>query len=251
MIELQGDREILFVINEFGNRRKTWLTQYIALTQNGQSFGSTNERDVPYALNPEKKTYVFNITRATEPKMSLQILESINNGIVFSGKYESGTKIVANAKVVVMANTFNKQHEAQLSLDRFMILKLRMEMQQVKYEFTYFNEHGDKKTVLGTNGTPELVEAMAEGSEEKWKRKFCRWAAELPKWGFNVKKNLRLRQHGYDEAYHRMKRLQDLQSEEEMPTLTQQGVPELFETESESEEVEESTEEDFGTWTIV
>ena len=90
--------------HKFRNQRKTWLTQCIALTQNGQSSGSTNKRDVAYALDPEKKTYVFNITRATEPKMSLQILESINNGIVFSGKYESGTKIVANA------NGGNGQH---------------------------------------------------------------------------------------------------------------------------------------------
>ena len=86
MIEIQGNREILFIIDELGNEGKTWLTQYITLVRNGQSFDCTNKKDVAYALNPEKDTFVFDVTRATEPKMSLQILESIKNGIVFSGK---------------------------------------------------------------------------------------------------------------------------------------------------------------------
>ena len=140
LIEIQGDREILFVIDEQGNQGKTLLTQYITLTQKGQCFDSTNKKDVAYALNPEKKIFIFDMTRATEPKMSLQILESIKNGIVFSGKYESGTKIVAGAKVVVMANTFTELHEAQLSVDRFMILHLKPEMHSIAYEFTYWTK---------------------------------------------------------------------------------------------------------------
>ena len=65
LIELQGDREILFIIDEQGNQGKTWLTQFITLTKDGQCFVSTNKKDLAYALNPEKKIFVFDMTRAT------------------------------------------------------------------------------------------------------------------------------------------------------------------------------------------
>ena len=204
-----------------------------------------------YALNPEKKIFVFDMTRATEPKMSLQILESIKNGIVFSGKYESGTKIVAGAKVVVMANSFTELHEAQLSVDRFMILHLKPEMRSVGYEFTYWTASNEKKTVRGQNRTPrslkDIVDTMAL-TERRWKRKFMRWGAELYKWGHNVHKNLRLAQNGYDNKHHRMKLPQDFDEEnDEELSLTAQGVPDPFD---DSSSEEESEEEDFGTWVV-
>ena len=235
LLELQGDREILFVVDELGNQGKTWLTQYITLTKDGQCFDSTNKKDVAYVLNPEKKIFFFDMTRATEPKMSLQILESIKNGIVFSGKYESGTKIVAGAKVVVMANTFTELCKAQLSCDRFMILHLKPEMNEVGFKFTYWTKGSEKKTVTGPNGAPgnikEIVDQMAL-KEKRWKRKFMRWGATMYKWGFNVHKCLRLRQNGYDGEMHRMKRPQDFAEEEQ--SLTQQGIPDPFSS-SESE----------------
>ena len=255
LIEMQGDREILFVIDEIGNQGKTWLTQYITLTKEGQCFDSTNKKDVAYALNPEKKIFIFDMTRATEPKMSLQILESIKNGIVFSGKHESGTKIVAGAKEVVMANSFTEMHEAQLSCDRFMILQLKPEMGEISYEFTYWNQVNQKTMITGANGAPgsikEIVDKMAL-TERRWKRKFMRWGAEMYKWGFNVHKNPRLRQNGYDGGYHQMKRPQDFAEAEEELSLTQQGVPDPFESDDESSSSnEEDNEEDFGTWTVV
>ena len=253
MVEIQGDREILFVIHEIGNQGKTWLTQYMTILKDGQCFDSTNKKDVAYALNPEKNTFIFDITRATEPKMSLQILESIKNGIVFNGKYESGTKIVTKAKVIVMANSFNEMHEAQLSVDRFMILHLKPIMGQMNYEFQYWDGTNAKKTVTGPNGQPgtvkEIIDHMAL-TERRWKRRFMRWGAEMYRWGANVHPNLRRRQNGYDREMHHMKRPQDF-SEEEVPTLTQQGVPDPFETpEPEDGSSSESEDEDFGHWEV-
>ena len=160
---------------------------------------------------------------------------------LFSGEYESGTKIVAGAKVVVMANSFTELHEAQLSVDRFMILHLKPEMHHMSYEFTYWTKASSKKTVCGKNGAPgslkEIVDHIAL-HEKRWKRKFMRWGAELYKWGFNVHKCLRLAQNGYDGKYHRMKRPQDF--EEEELTLTQQGVADPF-TDSEGEAEEDNS----------
>ena len=181
--------------------------------------------------------------------MSLQILESIKNGIVFSGKYESGTKIVAGAKVIVMANSFTELHEAQLSCDRFMILHLKPEMSNVAFNFTYWTKGSEKKTVTGANGAPgnikEIVDQMAL-KEKRWKRKFMQWCAEMYKWGYDVHKCLRMRQNGYDGEMHRMKRPQDFAEEE--PLLTQQGVADPFSSESESEEEEDSSYH--GEWHI-
>ena len=177
--------------------------------------------------------------------MSLQILESIKNGVVFSGEYKSGTKIVAGTKVIVMANSFTEAHEAQLSKDRFMILHLKPEMGKVSYEFTYWTTTHEKKTIGGKNGTPgtlkEIVNKMAL-RERRWKRKFMWWGAEFCRWGFNVHPCLRLQQNGYDSAYHRMKRPQDFEKDDEIPSLTQQGVPDPF-SDSESESEDESSQE--------
>ena len=248
LIELQGDREILFIIDKLGNQGKTWLTQYITLTMNGQCFDSTNKKDVAYALNPEKDIFVFDMTRATEPKMSLQILESLKNGIVFSGKYESGTKIVADAKVVVMANSFTELHEAQLSCDRFMILHLKPEMQEMSYTFTYWSKASEKKVVTGPNGAPgslkDIVDKMAL-TEKRWKRKFMKWGATLYKWGYDVHKCLRMRQNGYDGELHRMKRPQDFMETEK--SLTQQGVPDPFDSSSDEDE-DELNDSYHGDW---
>ena len=121
-------------------------------------------------------------------------------------------------------------------------------MNVVGYEFTHFNNYNDKTTITGANGTPanikEIIDNLAESNVKRWKRKFMKWAAEMPKWGYDMKKNLRLRQNGYDKDYHRMKRPQDFAEE---PTLTQQGVPDLFQLESEDELEDE---EDFDTWEI-
>ena len=249
LIEIQGEREILFVIDELGNQGKTWLTQYITLTRNGQCFDSTNKKDVAYALNPEKDIFVFDMTRATEPKMSLQILESIKNGIVFSGKYEPGTKIVNEAKVVIMANSFTELHEAQFSCDRFMILNLKPEMNEMGYTFTYWTKASEKRIVTGPNGAPgsvkDIVDKMAT-TEKRWKRKFMKWGATLYRWGFDVLKCLRMRKNGYYGEMHRMKRPQDFEETEE--SLTQMGIPDPFES-SESEQ-EEGDDSYHGEWEI-
>ena len=198
LIEMQSSREILFVVDEIGNKGKTWLAQYLSMLENGQTFNNTNKKDVAYAMDTEKNLDIFDITRAVEPKMSLQILESIKNGTMFSGKYESATKIVEDAKIVVICNAFNKTHTHQLSLDRFLILRLDQYMSRVMYKLEYFNRAGDRVVVSDQNNPQgnlkAIIDKMAESTTKRRKRQFCRWAAELPKWGYNVKKNLRVRQ---------------------------------------------------------
>ena len=78
-----------------------------------------------------------------------------------------------------------------------------------------------------------------------------KWGAEMYKWGADVHKCLRLRQNGYDEKYHRMKRPQDFNETEEL-TLTQQGVPDPFtESEGESDDKYEANSSYHGHWTVV
>ena len=67
------------------------------------------------------------------------------------------------------------------------------------------------------------------------------------KWGHNAYKCLGMRQNGYDNAYHQMKRPQDFEEDEEQ-TLTLQGVPDRFETPEESSSREDK--EDYGHWTV-
>ena len=146
-----------------------------------------------------------------------------------------------------MADSFTELHEAQLGADRFMILHLKAEMQTVGYEFTYWTKASIKKTVRGTNGAPGTLKDIIDKKalqEKRWKRKFMRWGTEMYKRSANVHKCLRLRQNGYNEKFHRMKRPQDFEEEEEL-TLTQQGVPDPF---SDEESEAESDSSYHGNW---
>ena len=120
-----------------------------------------------------------------------------------------------------------------------MILKLQDFMQRTQYKFEFFDSNGNKCIIQDANGLScnlkTIVATMAMSKEKRWKRKFCRWAAKLPKWGYDVKKVFRLTQFGYDESYHCMKRPQDFEDEQPSLTLTQQGVADPFNSSTESE----------------
>ena len=58
MLEIQGDHEILFLVDELGNQGKTWLTQYITLTKEGQCFDSTNKKEVVRAKSRKENLRV-------------------------------------------------------------------------------------------------------------------------------------------------------------------------------------------------
>lgn len=100
------DRTVLFVVDPLGNKGKTWFQKYYAQTKpNEVQLLLTGKRDdMTYAVDPDKTTYMLNVPRGAMEFMQYSVLEMLKDGIVHSPKYESRTKFLKPAHVVVFCN---------------------------------------------------------------------------------------------------------------------------------------------------
>lgn len=117
--ETPNDREILFVIDEKGNKGKTWFAKYYC-RENPTAFflEPSKKADMAHAI-PTEMTHLFiNLTRSQAEKSEYlySFLESVKDGRVFSPKYESRMKYLKPCHVVVMMNSEPMTH--LLSSDR-------------------------------------------------------------------------------------------------------------------------------------
>lgn len=79
------------------------------------------KNDIAHAYNYEEYV-VFDIARAEKEFINYSIIESFKNGFLFSGKYDSTTKIFKSAKVVIFANV--APDEDKWSNDRYDVIDL-------------------------------------------------------------------------------------------------------------------------------
>jgi len=70
----------------------------------------------------DPKIILFNLSRSAEGAFSYASIESIKDGLVFSGKYEGGTRLFPRPHIVIFANWL--PDFAKLSLDRWDIRHL-------------------------------------------------------------------------------------------------------------------------------
>lgn len=114
-------RKIIWVVDPQGNRGKTWFAKYLlrfhgsAYLQNGKS------ADLAHAYNGER-VVTFDFCRSNEQATNYQIIEQIKNGMVFSPKYDSMTKINAIPHVICFSNF--EPNRSMLSQDRWDIRML-------------------------------------------------------------------------------------------------------------------------------
>lgn len=120
-LESQTDRKILWVYDPIGNRGKTFLSLYLYSTQNACLLTNAKSQDIAYHYNYES-IVVFDYTRSMCDFVNYSILESFKNGILFSPKYTSCTKIFPSCKVIVFSNFL--PDSSKLSEDRLEIISL-------------------------------------------------------------------------------------------------------------------------------
>lgn len=128
--ELEGvpnDRSVIWYVDIDGGTGKTQLAKYIATTFPGvQYMSSSNLKDITYQIVKrvdDPRIILCNLPRSAEGRLSYAAFESIKDGIVYSGKYEGGTRIFPSPHIVVFAN-FHPD-ETQLTADRWDIRNLR------------------------------------------------------------------------------------------------------------------------------
>jgi len=97
------DRTIHWIWEGTGNRGKTSFAKHLVLHHGAYVFGG-KASDIMYAMNSKVKIAIFNITREKENFVSYDALETLKDGMCFSGKYESGMKVWNPPHVFVFAN---------------------------------------------------------------------------------------------------------------------------------------------------
>lgn len=129
LLELRGVpdmRTIVWYCDAIGGCGKTAFARWLIQNQANTMFISTGAaKDICYQVIKAQippETVVFNLPRSAEAGMSYSALESIKDGICFSGKYEGGCKIFPPPHVVVFANFIPDL--SKLSMDRWKIREL-------------------------------------------------------------------------------------------------------------------------------
>jgi hypothetical protein len=110
-------RQVLWFFDETGNTGKSWMTSYLSST--ASVFVVTNGKiaDIAHAYG-NQTTVIFDLSRTQVDKIDhiYALMESFENGRIFSPKYESVDKTFSPYHVVVFPN-FIPDH-SKLSQDR-------------------------------------------------------------------------------------------------------------------------------------
>jgi hypothetical protein len=123
------DRTINWVYDKVGNVGKTVLCKYICAKFKRAVYLSGKAADMKYAISEmvkkgnDPEVILLDFTRSTEGYVSYEGIESVKNGIFFSGKYESNMVMYNSPHVICFANW--KPDMEKLSEDRWNIIKVK------------------------------------------------------------------------------------------------------------------------------
>lgn len=120
--EEPDDRTILWYSDPKGCSGKTSMAKYLAVHHNATVLNNAKTADLAYAINSQPNIIIINITRSNEQHTNYGAIESIKDGLIFSSKYESHTKLFNSPHVVIFAN-FEPNYNA-LTIDRWEIIHL-------------------------------------------------------------------------------------------------------------------------------
>jgi len=116
------ERSILWVYDENGCKGKTSFAKHWCLKDRHALVVEGKSSDVAHALGDTPSVVFFCLPRAGKNRVNYSIMESVKDGLLFSGKYESKLKMFNCPHVVVFANYAPKIEE--MSLDRWVIYKI-------------------------------------------------------------------------------------------------------------------------------
>lgn len=120
----ENDRLIEWYYDENGGKGKTQLCKYLVYHYNAIPITSGKTSDVAHIISKciEKKIIIFNYTRQAEEHINYSLLESVKDGLITSGKYDSSFLMFDSPKVIVFANF--RPDLTKMSLDRWKIITL-------------------------------------------------------------------------------------------------------------------------------
>lgn len=119
------DRKVYFYVDPKGGSGKSYFCKYyLSSHQDGQYLRSGKRDDLAHALNIAKRVFLFDVPRGGMVEhFQYNICEQIKDGLIFSPKYDSRTKVISHAcHVIVFCN--EEPNMTKLSEDRYVIERL-------------------------------------------------------------------------------------------------------------------------------
>ena len=111
------DRKVIWYTDMAGGAGKTAFTKYLVVHHEAMALTNAKTSDIAYAITKGTKIVIFNFTRSSDGRINYAAIESIKDGLIFSAKYESRTKVFDSPHVVCFSNFDPDQ--TQLSADRW------------------------------------------------------------------------------------------------------------------------------------
>lgn len=123
-LDEQNDRKILFVVDDKGDRGKSWLCEWLMNEREAFWISEGLEvRDIAYAYKGEEYITV-DVEKDVNPNhVPYKILERFKNGKIWSTKYHARIKRFPKPKIVVMMNWMPNMHA--MSDDRYCVMRLK------------------------------------------------------------------------------------------------------------------------------
>lgn len=122
-----NSRSIHWFVDTEGNKGKSFLCKYIALTNDviicdGKKTDIFNEVKTSMDKEKEPRIIICDVPRTSISFLNYGVIEKLKDGLVYSGKYEGGTLIFGNPHVIIFANEY--PDESTMSADRWVIKEL-------------------------------------------------------------------------------------------------------------------------------
>ncbi len=118
------DRSIRFIVDEEGNKGKSFFTRWFYSHMEGvQVLGPGKRDDLAHIIDETNHIFLFNIPRGSMEHLHYGLLESIKDRMIISPKYESTLKVLDHkAHVVVFCNEMPDMEK--MSADRYIITEI-------------------------------------------------------------------------------------------------------------------------------
>jgi len=116
------DRSIYWIYDTAGNMGKSAFCKYCAVYLGATVINNGSFADIAFCIPENPKIVMFDLTRSIEGRVNYSALEALKNGMIFSGKYESKTKMFNPPHVFVFSN-FGPDLSA-MSADRWRVIDL-------------------------------------------------------------------------------------------------------------------------------
>jgi len=104
LLEEPDDRKIVWYCDGVGGAGKTQFCKWMAAKHGATVLTNGATKDLAAAIPDAPRIVLVNIARTVEGRVNYGALEQLKDGLMFSAKYESKTKVFDSPHLVVFAN---------------------------------------------------------------------------------------------------------------------------------------------------